>query len=103
MSHVPLETSSLSTSSPRGQVGFWRDVADDIGIPVDVKITAVQKAILDAVPVKGGPSQKTYSRPLNGEESNGLWVLFGLLAGTWIVGGFFTRRPEAERATKTDI
>jgi hypothetical protein len=99
-SHLPLETSSLSLSSSQRETGgFWRDVADDIGVPMNFGMQAVPKAVLEAIPKIGGPSQKTYSRPLNTDESNGVWVLFGLLAGTWVVGGLFARRPDTEKHT----
>jgi hypothetical protein len=38
--------------------------------------------------------EKEYSRKLDEDESRGLWVLAGLLAGSWLLGKVVNRTPK---------
>jgi hypothetical protein len=53
-------------------------------------LTDGQKAVLDSLLAKTGTSnarEKEYSRKLDKGEVKGVWVLVGLLAGSWVLGG----------------
>ncbi|KAH7889216.1 hypothetical protein F5I97DRAFT_485600 [Phlebopus sp. FC_14] len=74
------------TGTGIGMLSFWREVADDIGLPRTIRWT----------PAQTNPSseqQHTYSRPLNEQERRGLYVLLGLVVGSWVVGGVVNRSP----------
>lgn len=84
-------TSSEVHGEPAGEHGFFRDFADDLGLP---RTFRVGNAVSDVVHATK-EQRLTKSRPLNDEETKGVWVLLGLLAGSWIIGGWVNRRPPA--------
>lgn len=67
---------------------------DDMGLPRSLSVgqafSAVQKSNMEAVRDRGNDHQ-SYSRPLNSEEKTGVYVLLGILAGSWVVGGIVNR------------
>jgi len=66
--------------------GFWHDVANDSGLPTSVEVRPIQWKFSETdAATKVTP--KSYSRKLNSDEVRGVWVLLGLLAGSWIVSG----------------
>lgn len=66
--------------------GFWFDVARDMGLPTSYEAPTVQWQFSETeATTKLTP--KTYSRSLDKDETRGVWVLLGLLAGSWVVGG----------------
>ncbi|KAH7921732.1 hypothetical protein BV22DRAFT_707009 [Leucogyrophana mollusca] len=76
-------------ADPAPAGGFWRDLADDMGLPRTIK---VGQAVLESDREATGV-QKVQSRPLDKEETRGVWVLLGLLAGSWLVGGYVNGAP----------
>lgn len=86
--------------------GFWQDVADDIGLPTSWKreqLTDRQKAVLDSLLEKTGTSnarEKDHSRKLDKDEVKGVWVLVGLLAGSWVLGGLANGPPKDKHGGK---
>lgn len=85
------ETTSEKPSESAGEQGFFRDLADDLGLP---RTSSVGQAVSNIVKEQG-PEMHAKSRPLNNEQSKGVWVLLGLLAGSWIIGGWVNRAPPA--------
>jgi len=90
--HHPSRDSSVhaSTMAPSG---FWEDVAQDIGIPTNIFAEHPKRAVFDHIPDASGSVPTKHSRALDKDEARGLWVLFGLLAGTWILGGVVNEKP----------
>jgi hypothetical protein len=74
--------------------------ADDTGIPtmpVHGQATVSPQAGLDFVSeaaVTSNTRNKEYSRKLDKDEARGVWVLVGLLAGSWVLGGIVNRAPK---------
>jgi len=74
--------------------------ADDTGIltmPEHGQATASPQAGLDFVSEAAGTSNtrnKDYSRKLDKDEVRGVWVLVGLLAGSWVLGGIVNGAPK---------
>jgi hypothetical protein len=74
--------------------------ADDTGIPTMPErgqVTASQQADLDFVSETGESSNtknEDYSRKLDKDEARGVWVLVGLLAGSWVLGGIVNGAPK---------
>lgn len=60
-------------------------------LPASLSFAEWSKAAKEAIPdvTLGGEEHKSQSRPLNGEEKNGVYVLLGLVAGGWLAGGLF--------------
>lgn len=53
--------------------------------------------MLDSLLAKTGMSnarEKEYSRKLDKDEVKGVWVLVGLLAGSWALGGLVNKAPK---------
>ncbi|KAG1756712.1 uncharacterized protein EDB91DRAFT_1076668 [Suillus paluster] len=76
--------------------GFFRDVADNLGLPRTFRVGDAVSNVVHAAKEQG-PDVHAKSRPLNNEETKGVWVLLGLLAGSWIIGGWANRaRPVPE-------
>ncbi|KAG0707697.1 hypothetical protein DFH29DRAFT_593922 [Suillus ampliporus] len=83
-------------AEPPLESGFFLDLAHDIGLPRTFRVDKAVSNVVQAVKEQG-PDVHAKSRPLNNEESRGVWVLLGLLAGSWIVGGWVNRaRPVLE-------
>lgn len=100
---IPATTrgaSSSSSSASTAPAGFWKDVADDVGLPSSWKrgqLTEGQQAVLDSLLETTGRSsskEKDHSRTLDKDEVKGVWVLVGLLAGSWVVGGIVNGSPK---------
>jgi hypothetical protein len=79
--------------------GFYSDVANDLGLPTSVEVPTVQWQFSETdAATKVTP--KSYSRKLDPDEVRGVWVLLGLLAGSWIVSG--VTKPETGLPTHVD-
>ncbi|KAG2144891.1 hypothetical protein BD769DRAFT_1347535 [Suillus cothurnatus] len=78
---------------PEGQAkpaigsGLFRDLANDIGLQRSFRVGEVVSNVVRAAKEQG-PDVHARSRPLNNEQTRGIWILLGLLAGSWIVGGW---------------
>ena len=86
-------THHASPSKDTGKTTLLQDIAEDLGLPTSTEKTAreIQQAVTDSLPesfVSG--TQKTHTRKLDGSEVRGVWLLFGLLAGSWFAGGIFS-------------
>jgi len=102
----PLSSSSSVTASAISSAGVWQDVADDIGLSGlwnRGQVAGGRKAVLDSLLEKTGTSnarEKDHSRKLDRDEVKGVWVLVGLLAGSWVVGGLVNSPPKDEHGEK---
>jgi len=103
LSNVELEHPSSEAMPEPGPSGFWRDLAEDLNIPTSLKLPNVVKQaetlfdIAEKTETSGG-QEKSYSRTLDQDEVKGLWVLLGLLGGSWLAAGYF--RPTSVFAEK---
>jgi hypothetical protein len=95
------QTTSEAHSEPTGEHGFFRGLADDLGLPRSFRVGQSVSNVVQAVKEKG-PDINVKSRPLTDEERKGVWVLIGLLAGSWIVGGWVNRPPPAQEVRGID-
>ncbi|KAF9246302.1 hypothetical protein BU15DRAFT_70405 [Melanogaster broomeanus] len=93
---------------PSSKVGLWTDVLDDLGLPrsfsVRRSLCEAGTSVMGALKNRGNGHQ-THSRPLNKDERMGLYVLLGMIAGSWVIGGIVNRTPpapvmEEERGTQ---
>jgi len=76
--------SSSRFSTPGGSI--LQDVADDIGVPTSWETGETAKM--------SSTKENDYSRPLDKDEVKGVWVLVGLLAGSWVLGGIVNSAPK---------
>ena len=65
---------------------------DDLGIPHDV--LSASPAANERVETSG----RTHSRPLDAEEQRGVYVLLGLLFGSWLAGSLAVPSRKADPA-----
>jgi len=90
---VHLEGSIKPSTSSTG-AGFWSGVANDLGLPTSVEVPAVQWK--SETPANSPVPTKSYSSKLDSDEVRGIWVLLGIVTGSWILGGMVNPTPEAE-------
>jgi len=93
----PLDSNKPSTSSSKA--GLWSDVVNDLGLPTSVKAPTVQWQFSET-PAKSTVAPKRYSRKLDSDEVRGVWMLLGLVAGSWILAGAVKPTSELEHAEK---
>lgn len=92
---------------PEGQAkpaigsGLFRDLANDIGLQRSFRVGEVVSNVVRAAKEQG-PDVHARSRPLNNEQTRGIWVLLGLLAGSWIVGGWVNRDRSVPEVHSTE-
>jgi hypothetical protein len=74
VAELSVEESSKGATTSQKPAGFWQDVADDMGIPTSFSTGSVEGA--------------TKKKTVDSSKENGKgWLVLGLLAGSWIVGG----------------
>ena len=78
--HVSPDSPGPSASTATGLV---QDVMDNLGIPPSLDLKKAVTEMLAQPPEKF----KGQSRELSRDERKGVWVLLGLLAGSWVAGG----------------
>lgn len=71
---------------PSGKQSFWQDLADDAGLPRSFKLKKADDQF-DVAPTTETSGEKSYSRTLDSDEVRGLWILLGLVAGSWVAAG----------------
>ncbi|KIK96239.1 hypothetical protein PAXRUDRAFT_826185 [Paxillus rubicundulus Ve08.2h10] len=106
--HTLPPTTINADEPPSSKVGVWADVLDDIGLPRSFSVRhALREAgasVVEAVKDRGN-AYRTSSRPLDNDERMGLYVLLGLVVGSWIVGGVVNRAAPAvkeENSTRVE-
>jgi hypothetical protein len=88
--HEGSLSSRSRLSTPGGSI--LQDVGDEIG-----QVTASPQAVLDFSSETTETSNKrgkNHSRKLDRDEVRGVWVLVGLLAGSWVLGGVVNGAPK---------
>jgi len=96
ISHGPLFTTPPAPEV-KGQSSVLGDILEDLGLPTSISSTSseLKKVAEEAAAAAAhytttseySSSEKSYSRPLDREEKRGVWLLIGILAGSWFVGG----------------
>lgn len=86
--------------APSEKQSFWRDLADDGGLPRSFRLRKVADQAFDVAPTTEPSGEKSFSRTLDSDEVRGLWVLFGLVAGSWIAAGVL--QPSSAYAQKAE-
>jgi hypothetical protein len=85
--HTELSLESTSKPPiPKAPNGFWRDIAEDIGIPASINLPRTTEKTRQ----EGGST----SEKLTPEESRGVWLLLGMLSGSWIIAGMVNKKAE---------
>ncbi|KAH9843030.1 uncharacterized protein C8Q71DRAFT_735623 [Rhodofomes roseus] len=79
---------------------IWRDIVDDLNLPTSFKPSKVADQAFDVAAKTETSGEKSHSRTLDSDEVRGLWVLLGLLAGSWVAAGAF--QPTSVYAQKTE-
>jgi len=79
--------------------GFWQDVVQDIGIPTNIYGKDTKLAVFDHVLDTFG-SVTQHTRTLGKDETRGVWILLGLLVGSWVLGGVVNDRPATKKVTE---
>lgn len=99
LSNSEVETLAGASAPEAGPSGFWRGLAEDLNLPTSLKLPNVAKQsealfnVAEKTETSGG-QEKTYSRTLDRDEVRGLWLLLGLLGGSWVAAGVF-KAPSA--------
>ena len=75
-------------------------LADDMGLPRTFKLKKVADQAFDVAPTTETSGEKSYSRTLDSDEVRGIWLLFGLLAGSWLAAGAL--QPSSAYAQKAE-
>ncbi|KAF8447720.1 hypothetical protein L210DRAFT_3501283 [Boletus edulis BED1] len=88
----PSTTVQAGDSPASKEVGFKADFWETLGLP---RSFSVRRTLSEAAQVQEHGSQ-TRSRPLTDEEKKGLYILFGIIGGSWLVAGFVNRPAVAE-------
>jgi hypothetical protein len=80
--------------------GLFLDIADDLVLPTDLSALRPNKGripaphdLLDEAAIPTARS-RFHTRTLHKDEVRGLWVIFGLVAGSWLAGGLFKKEPK---------
>lgn len=79
---------------------FFLDVADDAVLPKDLSAFKPHKGrlpqpedLLDEASTSTETSE-FHTRTLHKDEVRGLWIIFGLFAGSWLAGGLFKKESK---------
>lgn len=91
---VPLPT----TTSPHTTGGLFHDIAEDIGIPTTLNMNEVQKTIANLL--ARNDRYISQRRKLDEDEARGVWVLLGLLAGSYLLAGLVNGKPALQKDKK---
>jgi len=73
------------------EVGFWADFWESFGLPRSFSVSRTFSEAGNLAVHAGEHESQTRSRPLTDEERKGLYVLLGIIGGSWLVGGLVNR------------
>jgi len=88
----PSTTVQAGNSPTSKQAGFRADFWESLGLP---RSFSVRRTLSEAAQAQEHASQ-TRSRPLTDQERKGLYILLGIIGGSWLVAGFVNRPAVAE-------
>ena len=91
---VPSPTVATPTSD-----GLLHDVAQDLGIPPALNVKEVRRVLADLMPQTSTKADRHVgtSRKLDEDEARGVWVLFGLLVGSYVAAGIINGKPATSK------
>ena len=93
-------SSSSSPSAYKKPEGIIGDMIEDLGIPPEVFQAQPKAAAQEQFPA----SEKTYERPMDKSEKNGLVGFLGIFVGTYIAAGIFgPANPKEPNSKPTDV
>ena len=93
-------SSSSSPSAYKKPEGIIGDMIEDLGIPPEVFQARPKAAAQEQFPA----SEKTYERPMDKSEKNGLVGFLGIFVGTYIAAGIFgPANPKEPNSKPTDV
>jgi hypothetical protein len=78
----------MNTTVPSG---LLQDIVQDLGVSSSVNLPSIKGVAGSFSQAKEKPAGQ--SRDLNKDEIRGLWILLGLLAGSWVLGGLVNGTP----------
>ncbi|KAH7910181.1 hypothetical protein BJ138DRAFT_139797 [Hygrophoropsis aurantiaca] len=84
------DADALTTLTASGSAGLLRGLGDDLGLPRAIRLRPDTRDQVQTGDVE---------RPLDGEERKGVWVLLGLLGGSWLLGGYVNGAPADKGST----
>lgn len=91
----PPEESASSVSEPSKkdkQPGLWADILEDLGLPASFSPIPRASLLIDSLPAESATKRVDRSeRTLDEDEKRGLYILLGLLVGSYIAAGAFSR------------
>jgi len=99
----PAESSSEATPNVSNLRSLFLDIADDLVLPKDLGALKFNKSrlphpddLIDGTStlIASSPSSRFHTRTLDTDEVRGLWIIFGLFAGSWLAGGLFKKEPK---------
>jgi hypothetical protein len=102
-----LEHHAEPSSTPKvsNLRSLFLDIADDVPLPKDLSALKVNRAqrvllgdLIEEISTSTGRS-RFHTRTLDKDEIRGIWILLGLLAGSWLAGGLLRKKstyPESE-------
>jgi hypothetical protein len=78
-------------STPGGSI--LQHVTDDITVWEHGQLTESSRSAMDSLE---GTKEDGYSRNLDEGEVRGVWMIVGLLAGSWVLGEVINRPPKRD-------
>jgi hypothetical protein len=102
--HISLEPhhaeASATATAPNvsNMRSLFLDVADDLVLPKDLSALKPLKGRLpqpdDLIDGTSSAMNRFHTRTLDKDEVRGLWIIFGLFAGSWLAGGLLKKEPK---------
>lgn len=81
-------------STPGGSI--LQHVTDDITVWEHGQLIESSRTAVDSLEETTGTKENSYSRDLGEGEVKGVWMVVGLLAGSWVLGQIINRPPKRE-------
>jgi hypothetical protein len=98
--HVAGEHQPASVSKASNLRSLYHDIADDLTLPKDLSALKPSKGRLplrddmfEEISTSTGIS-KIHFRTLNSDQVRGVWVIVGLIAGSWLAGGLLKKKSK---------
>lgn len=81
-------TTVQTDDPPASKGGFWADFCESLGLP---RSFSARRTLSSLAARAEKDESQTQSRSLTDEERKGLYILLGILGGSWLVGGLVNR------------
>ena len=96
--HHPAEPASVPKAS--NLRGLFVDIADDLMLPKDLNVLKPSKGrlplrddLFEEISTSTAMS-KFHFRTLDDDQVRGVWVIVGLIAGSWLAGGLLKKNSK---------